>query len=91
MAQSFLFQVINHTRQEIFYGTTDQVLDKEMEKLAKDPKGPAAGWQRGDAVSWRAMTDWMDEAIVRNLHQSIETRVPPNRFKVLKTYAPKEG
>ncbi|MFO0726912.1 MAG: hypothetical protein U1E65_24215 [Myxococcota bacterium] len=91
MAQSFLYQVINHTRQEILYGTTDLALDKEVERLSKDPKCPASAWQRGDAVGWRPLTDWMDEAIVRNLHQSIEARTPPNKFKVLKTYAPKQG
>jgi hypothetical protein len=81
-----LYQVINLTKEEIFFGTTDQKLEQEIERLAKDPKSPAAHWKQGDIVQWRPLTDWMEEPIVKNLHKEIESHTPPNKFKVLKTF-----
>ena len=57
VAQRYLYQVINNTRQEILFGVTDLQLDKELERLSKDPKGPTAGWKHNDEVTFRSLTD----------------------------------
>lgn len=88
MAQRYLYQVINNTRQEIVFGATDIALDKELERLAKDPKSPAAAWKKGDEVTFRALTEPMDEGLLKYIYKNIESRTPPNKFKVLKTLVP---
>jgi hypothetical protein len=86
VADHILFQVLNMTRQEMFFGTTPEKLDAEIEKLAKDPGSPFAGWGKGDALVWRALTLPMAEGIVRNVHQTLEGKTPPNKFKVIRTF-----
>lgn len=81
-----LYQVINHSREEMFFGVTDQKLEQEIERLSKDPKSVAAHWQKNDLVQWRPLTPALDEPAVKNLHKEIETHTPPNKFKVLRTY-----
>lgn len=87
MAQRYLYQVINNTRQEIVFGATDQALEKELERMAKDPKSPVAAWKLGDQVNFRALTEPMDEGLLKYLYRNLESRNPPNKFKVLKTFA----
>ncbi|MCC7381815.1 MAG: hypothetical protein IT384_08305 [Deltaproteobacteria bacterium] len=86
MGQCILYQVINHTSQELFFGMTELPLDKEIERLAKDPKAPCAHWKKGDIVQWRPLTEQMEERFVRTLHRDVETRTPPNNFRVIKTF-----
>lgn len=87
VAQRYLYQVINNTRQEIVFGATDQPLEKELERMAKDPKSPTSTWKLGDEVNFRSLTEPMDEGLLKYLHKNLESRTPPNKFKVLKTYA----
>lgn len=82
-----VYQVVNLDRQELFFGTTAVELEKEIERLAKDPKGPAAAWQKGDVVHWRPLTDLIAPEFAKQLHQEFEKRKPPNKFKVIPTYA----
>lgn len=87
MADGFiLFQVMNFDREEILYGTTSGSVEKAIEALAKDPRSAAREWKRGEVVSWKPITEPMAESAVRLLHREFETRTPPNKFKVLKTY-----
>lgn len=81
-----LYQVQNFDRQELFYGLTAGRLDKEIEKIARDTKGPAAGWKRGEVVSWRPIVDGLKRKEARVLHAQFETKPPPNKFKVIKTF-----
>jgi hypothetical protein len=87
VAQKYLYQVINNTRQEIVFGSTDQALEKELERIAKDPKSPTAGWKAGDEINFRALTEPMDDGLLKYLYKNLESRTPPNKFKVLKTFA----
>jgi hypothetical protein len=84
--QRVVFQVINFNREEIFYGTTDIMLDKEIERIAKDPKGPAAHWKKGDIIQWRPLTDLLEPISAANLHRELEKKTPPNNYKVLQTF-----
>lgn len=86
MAQRYLYQVINNTRQEIVFGATDQPLEKELERMAKDPKSPTAPWKLGDEVSFRSLTEPMEDSLLKYLYKNLESRTPPNKFKVLKTF-----
>jgi|JI10StandDraft_1071094.scaffolds.fasta_scaffold698591_2 hypothetical protein len=86
VAQRYLYQVINNTRQEILFGVTDLQLEKELERLSKDPKGPTAGWKHNDEVTFRSLTDPLDDALLKYMHKNLESRTPPNKFKVLKTF-----
>jgi hypothetical protein len=86
VADSILYQVINHSASEMFFGITDQALEAEIERLAKDPKAPSAHWNKGDVVQWRPLTERMPVNLLRTLHRDIETRTPPNNFRVLKTF-----
>jgi hypothetical protein len=83
-----LFQVMNFDREEILYGTTAESVEKAIEALAKDPRSPARHWKRGEVVSWKPITDVVEPASARMLHREFESRTPPNKFKVLKTYVP---
>ena len=84
--EMILYQVVNLDRQELFFGITREQLEKEVERLAKDPKGPAAGWQRGDIVHWRPLTPLISASFARQLHREFERKTPPNKFKVIPTY-----
>ncbi len=86
-APRFVYQVINFNREELFFGTAEESLDRELERLAKDPKGPASGWKKGDVVSWRPLTDKLDPQMARTLHRQFESKAPPNKFKVIPTFA----
>ena len=55
--------------------------------MAKDPKSPVAAWKLGDQVNFRALTEPMDEGLLKYLYRNLESRNPPNKFKVLKTFA----
>lgn len=81
-----LYQVQNFDRQELFYGLTAGRLDKEIQKLALDPQGPAAGWKKGEVVSWRPIVDGLKRKEARVLHAQFESKPPPNKFKVIKTF-----
>jgi hypothetical protein len=81
-----VYQLINEDRQEIIFGTTDIHIEKEVERIAKDTKGPAAGWKKGDLVRWRPLTDLMEAEVARQLHKDLESKVPPNKFRVIPTW-----
>ena len=82
-----LFQVINITQQELLFGTTNEGLEKEIARLAKNPRGPTGHWKKGDLVHWRPLTDLVDARMARRLHKDFESKTPPNKFKVIPTYA----
>lgn len=86
MRSHVVFQVINHDREETFFGVTDQPLEKALEAIAKDPKGPARGWKKGETVEWRPLTDLMDLEGARLLHRELEGS-KGRQFTLLPTYA----
>jgi hypothetical protein len=88
--QVILYQVVNLDRQELFFGVTATRLEQEIERIAKDPTGPAKGWQKGDVVHWRPLTDLIDRAFADRLHREFEGKPPPNKFKVLSTFKPED-
>lgn len=81
-----VYQLINEDRQEIIFGTTEIHIEKEVERIAKDTKGPAAAWKKGDLVRWRPLTDLIEPEVARQLHKDLEGKVPPNKFAVIRTY-----
>lgn len=85
MGQRIVYQVINLKREEMFFGTTDIHLEKEMERIAKDPRGPASGWKEKDTVIWRPLTELLDERQARALHRDLERKKPP-KYKVIPTW-----
>jgi hypothetical protein len=91
VGQMIVYQLINFDREEIIFGTTDIHLEKEVERIAKDPKGPASHWKKGDVVQWRPLTDLIDPAFARQLHKELESKMPPNKYKVIQTYREEEG
>jgi hypothetical protein len=84
-----VYQVINHDREETFFGVTDQPLVQEIERVAKDPKGPARQWKKGDTVEWRPLTDMMDLEGARLLHRELEGS-KGRQFALLPTYVADE-
>ncbi len=82
-----VYQVMNFDREEILYGTTTGKLEEEILKLAKDRKGPAKEWSKNEVVSWRPITGPLEEPEARLLHREFESKTPPNKFTVLKTYS----
>ncbi|MBK8013229.1 MAG: hypothetical protein IPK13_17965 [Deltaproteobacteria bacterium] len=86
MGRRIVYQVINFTREEMFFGTTDVHLEKEIERIAKDPSGPAADWQKGDIVHWRPLTDPLEEESARSIHRELESRPKPNKYRVIQTF-----
>ncbi len=72
MEQHFVYQVINHDRQETFFGVADIPLEQELLRLAKDPKGPAGGWKKGEKVEWRPLSDFLTLEGARLLHRELE-------------------
>jgi hypothetical protein len=85
-APRLVYQVINFSREELFFGTTELDLEREVERLSRDTQGPTAGWKRGEVVSWRPLTEKIDPLMARTLHKQFEAKPPPNRFKVLATF-----
>lgn len=73
MGSHIVFQVINHDQKETFFGVTDRHLDKTIEAIAKDPKGPARGWKKGDTVEWRPLTEPMELEGAELVHRELET------------------
>ena len=68
-----VYQVINHDRKETFFGITDAQLEQEVERLAKDPKGPAKDWKKGETVEWRPLTELMELRGARLVHRELES------------------
>jgi len=83
VGERIVYQVINLTREEMFFGTTDIELSKEIERIAKDPNGPAKGWAKGELVQWRPLTDLLPEEQARSLAVDLSKHAPPNKFKVI--------
>jgi hypothetical protein len=81
-----VYQLINFDREEIIFGTTDVHIEKEVERIAKDPKGPAAHWKKGDLVHWRPLTDLLEPETAKGLHKDLESKTPPNKFRVIPTF-----
>ncbi len=77
-----VYQVVNLDREEMFFGITDIELAKQMGEIAKLRDGPAAGWQRGELVQWRPLTDWLPEDQALAMARDLEKKKPPNRFTV---------
>lgn len=83
-----VYQIMNFDREEILYGTCPAPIEKELERLAKDPRGPTRHWKHGEVVSWKPITDPMEASSARMLHREFENGQPPNKFTVLKCYQP---
>ena len=88
VGKMIVYQLINEDRQEIIFGTTDIHIEKEVERIAKDTKGPAAGWKKGNLVRWRPLTDLLEPEVARQIHKDLESKTPPNKFRVIPTYKP---
>lgn len=80
-----VYQVINHDREQIFYGTTAGQVSDELEKIARDPGGPAKGWKFGDTVTYRTLSAPMKPVEALYLHRQFEQSEPPMKFKVIPT------
>ena len=78
-----VFQVINHDREEIFFGVTDIDLRETMGEIAKDKNGPAKDWKQGEVVQWRPLTDFLPEEQAYALAAELEGKEPPNKFRVI--------
>ena len=83
-----VYQIMNFDREEILYGTCVEPLEKELERLAKDPRGPTKLWKHGEVVSWKPVTEPLEPASAHMLHREFENGNPPNKFTVLKPYKP---
>ena len=82
-----VFQVINHDREETFFGVTDRPLDDEIGTLARDPNGPAGGWKKGETVEWRPLTGLLEWEGARMLHRRLE-RSKGRGFRLIPTFKP---
>ena len=78
-----VYQVINHDREEIFFGVTDFDLRETVGEVAKDKNGPAKDWQKGEVVQWRPLTDFLPEEQALALAEELEQKEPPNKFRVI--------
>ena len=87
-APLIVYQIMNFDREEILYGTCEEPLEVELERLAKDPRGPTKLWKHGEVVSWKPITEPLDPSSARMLHRELENGQPPNKFTVLKTFQP---
>lgn len=85
MGTHIVYQVTNHDRKETFFGVTDIPLEKTIEAIAKDPKGPARGWQKGETVEWRPLSDLMELAGARLLHRELESSTGRD-YTLISTY-----
>ena len=82
-----VYQVINHDREQIFYGTSAGHVSDELDKIARDPTGPAKEWKVGDTVTWRILSVPLKPAEARLLHRQFESGQPPMKFAVIPTYS----
>lgn len=80
-----VYQLINFSQEEMLFGTTDHQLNEEVERIAKDPKGPTRHWKKGDVVQWRPLTMLLEPDVAKQLHRQLEAKTPPNKFKVIPT------
>lgn len=85
-----LFQIMNFDREEILYGTCSDSVEKAVERLAKDPRGPTRHWKHGEVVAWKPITEPLEPKAANMLHREFENGKPPNKFTVLKSYSPEE-
>ena len=81
-----VYQIINFDREEIIFGHTEIHIEKEVERIAKDPKGPASHWKKGDLVQWRPLTDLIAPERAAELHKELESHTPPNKYRVIPTF-----
>ena len=81
-----VYQVINHDREEMLFGRTELHIEKEMERLAKEPKGPVAHWKKGEVVTWRPLTPLMEPDTAKQFHKDLEAKPKPNKFKIIATF-----
>lgn len=82
-----VYQVINHDREQIFYGTTSGQVADELEKIARDPGGPAKGWKFGDTVTWRTLSPPLKLVEALYLQRQFESGEPPMKFAVIRRLA----
>ena len=87
VAEVVVYQIMNFDREEILYGVTGGKLEDEVLRLARDRKGPTKDWSKDEVVSWRPITGALKPAEARLLHREFESKTPPNKFTVLKTYS----
>lgn len=85
MGTHVVYQVINHDREETFFGVTDRHLDREIERLAQDRAGPAKAWGKGETVEWRPLTQLMELEGARMLHRELESS-KGRKFTLIPTY-----
>jgi len=78
-----VFQIVNHTREEIFFLTTDVQIEEMILKIAKDRKGPAKDWDKGDAVGWRPLTDLLPADQAHAMALELSDSKPPSGYEVL--------
>jgi len=78
-----VYQVINHDREEMFFGVTDIDLRETVGEVAKDDNGPAKDWKKGEVVQWRPLTDFLPDEQADALARELEEKEPPNKFRVI--------
>lgn len=81
-----VYQVINHDREQIFYGTTAGQVDEEIVTIARDPSGPAKDWKVGDTVTWRTLSVPLKPQEANFLHRQFESGKPPMKYAIIPTY-----
>ena len=69
----------------MFFDVTDVEIEKAILRIAKDPKGPAAGWSKGECVTWRPLTDLLPPEQAKALVGELQSKEPPNNFRVIPT------
>ncbi len=84
--QLYVYQITNFDSEEMIFGTSELPIEKEVERIAKDPNGPAKAWKQGQVVQWRPLTDLMPASRAHSLHLELESKTPPNKYRVLKTH-----
>lgn len=78
-----VFQFMNHSREEMFYVTTDIPIEEMILKIAKDRKGPAKDWEKGDAVNWRPLTDLLPAEQAHAMAVELSGTKPPNNYEII--------
>ena len=84
--QLYVYQITNFDAEEMIFGTGELPIEKEVERIAKDPNGPAKAWKQGQVVQWRPLTDLMPPQRAQSLLLELESKTPPNKYRVLKTH-----
>lgn len=90
MSSHVVYQVINHDRRETFFGTTNIPLEREVERIAKDPQGPARAWKKGETVEWRPLTDLLEPEAARLVHRELEAS-KGRQYQLITTYVDEPG